>query len=326
MRFVRIYDIVIVCWCALLESRKDPMQKKEKVQWHPACVAALHLEFMEDKHELEIMQEYALNELPLRIDILIIKKDCKSNIKNEIGKIFQIHNLVEYKSSDDELCFDTFLKGIAEAYLYKVCSKKTNKIQLSEILLSFIRERKPTKLLKVLQQYGFIVEEKFKGVYYVREKNLIPIQIIVSRELDIKNHRWLNSLTRRLSREHAEELVNITNQLVEANEKKYADSVWEIVTRANSKLIEQMREDEIMCKAMAEIFKPEVDAAVEAAVESAVEAAVEVAKDTAFKEGVDDKGVKIFKNMIKRGFTREDAQSLAEIRDELVEKALAECI
>ena len=46
-------------------------QNKRKVQWHPACVAALHLEFMENKHELEIVQEHAINELPLRVDILI---------------------------------------------------------------------------------------------------------------------------------------------------------------------------------------------------------------------------------------------------------------
>lgn len=64
-----------------------------------------------------------------------------------------------------------------------------------------------------------------------------------------------------------------------------------------------------MCKAMAEIFKPEIDAAAKAAAELAF----------------DDKGVQVFKNMITRGYSREEAQVVAEINDELVERALAEC-
>lgn len=295
------------------------------MQWHPACFAALNLEFMENKHELEILQEQPINELPLRVDALIIKKRQRCNIRNEMGKLFRIHNLVEYKSPDDKLSFDTFLKGIAEAYLYKVCSSAKTKIRLKDITLTFIRERKPIELFEVLRKYNFFIDEHFKGIYYITGRNLIPIQIVVSKQLDIKNHRWLNSLTKRLSRVHAEELVLITNQLKELSDKRYADAVWEIVTRANGELIAKMKEDDIMCKAMAEIFKPEVDAAVEAAVAVAVAAVKDTAFNDGFNNGIDDKGIQIFKNMIKRGFSQEDAQALAEISDELVERALSEC-
>lgn len=280
-----------------------------RVQWHPACYAALNLEFMEDKHELEISQEHAINELPLRVDILIIKKRRKSNIKNEIGKIFRAHNLVEYKSPEDELSFDAFLKGIAEVYLYKVCGNAESEIQIDDVTLTFIRKRKPKKLFKILEYHDFLIQEKFQGIYYVSGRNIIPIQIVVSQELGNHSHRWLNSLTKKLSRTQAEELVIVTNGLLEAGDKKFADAVWEIVTRANRGLIEKMKEDEKMCKAMAEIFKPEIDAAF----------------DDGFNNGIDDKGIQVFKNMINRGFSVKDAQSLAEISDELVEKALAEC-
>ena len=90
---------------------------------------------------------------------------------------------------------------------------------------------------------------------------------------------------------------------------KLTYSEVEYVTRANKELIEKMREENIMCKAMAEIFKPEIDAAAKAATELAF----------------DDKGVQVFKNMITRGYSREEAQVVAEINDELVERALAEC-
>lgn len=304
-------------------------QNIKKVQWHPACFAALNLEFMDNKHELEILQEQPINELPLRIDVLIIKKNNKSNIRNEIGKIFQAYNLIEYKSPDDELDFDAFLKGIAQAYLYKVDSKKSDKVQLKDISLTFIRMRKPNKLFRLLREYGFVIEEKYKGIYYIKGSAFVSIQIVVTRKLNLQNHRWIKSLTKQLDRENVEQLLSMTNQLQEISDKKYADVVWEVITRLNEELIKTMREERDMCKAMAEIFKPEVDAAVEAAVAVAVAAV----KDTAFNDGfndgfnngIDDKGIQVFKNMIKRGFSRGDAQAIAEISDELVGRALAEC-
>lgn len=285
------------------------MPKEEKrCQWHPACYAALNLEFKENRCDLEFLQEIPINVLPLRIDTLIIKKKHNCMIKNEIGKLFRVHNLVEYKSPDDELSFNTVLKGIAYAYLYKIGEAKNDEILLEEITLSFIRERKPRKLFNKLIGENFSVEEKFKGIYYICRDGYIPIQVIVSGELEYVNHIWLNSLTKRLNRNRAEDLVRLTNELVQIDEKKFADSVWEVVTRQNVDLIKMMWEDQKMCKAMAEIFKPEIDAAF----------------NNGFNNGVDDKGIHVFKNMIKRGFSQEDAQSIAEISDELVERALAE--
>lgn len=280
----------------------------KRCQWHPACYAALNLEFVDNKNDLEFHQEIPINVLPLRIDTLIIKKKKKCSIKNEIGKLFRVHNLVEYKSPDDEFNFNTVLKGIAYAYLYKISEVRIGEILLDEITLSFIRERKPRKLFNNLRQDKFLIEEKFKGIYYICKEGFIPIQIIVSGELEYKNHVWLNSLTKKLDRKRAEELITITTGLDKVEDKQFADSVWEVITRMNRKLVEKMREDENMCKAMAEIFKPEIDAAAE----------------IAFHRGVNDKGVHVFKNMLKRGFSREEAQSIAEISDELVERALAE--
>ena len=96
---------------------------EKRSQWHPACYAALNLEFAENKHDLEFQQELSLNVLPLRVDTLIIKKKRNCIVKNEMGKLFRIHNLVEYKSPDDSLSYNMFLKGIANTLLYKVSEK-----------------------------------------------------------------------------------------------------------------------------------------------------------------------------------------------------------
>ena len=241
---------------------------EKRVQWHPACFAALNLEFLDNKEDLEFLQEQSVNELPLRIDALIIKKTRNCIIKNEIGEIFRWYNLIEYKSPDDELSFNTFLKGIAEVYLYKI---KQGKTRIDSYSLSFIRARKPYDLFAVLERYGFIVEEKYPGIYYVSGKNIIPIQIVVSSRLNRDAHLWLNSLSKKLSIEQAKTLLSTTNRLWDTKDKRYADTVWEIVAGVNEDLIDKMKEDNIMCQALMRIMKPEFDAALEVAVEAAVE-------------------------------------------------------
>ena len=286
------------------------MDKEKRKQWHPAFYGALRLELAENKNDLEYTEELILNTLPLQVDTLIIKKKKACEIKNEIGKMFRTHNLVEYKSPDDSLNYDTFLKGIAYAYLYKTKEAHVDEISLEDITLSFIRERKPTKLIRRLIQENFRVEERSPGIYYIFKDGFISMQIIVSKELDDNNHIWLTALTSGLDRKRAENLVHRTTSLADLDDKSYADSLWQIVTTANRELIQKLKEeDEGMCKALAEIMKPELDEAF----------------DNGFDNGAEDKGIRVFRNMIKRGFSREEAQSLAEISDELAERALQEC-
>ena len=292
------------------------MEDEKKNQWHPAFYGALHLELADNKEDLEFIEEFILNTLPLRVDTLIIKKKRDCIIQNEIGKIFKTHNLVEYKSPEDKLNFDTFLNGIAYSYLYKSREKHVDDILLSDISLTFIRERKPKKLFKNLIKEKFTVEEYCPGIYYVSREGSIAIQIVVSSELDEKEHIWLNSLTSQLNQERASELIDATSELVDLDDKNYAESVWTIVTTLNKGLIKRMREDEDMNKVIAEIFKPEIDAAFNNGFNNGF--------NDGFDNGIDNKGIQVFKNMIKRGFSREEAQSLAEISDELVERALAE--
>ena len=140
-------------------------------------------------------------------------------------------------------------------------------------------------------------------------------------------------MSKNLSIEQAKKLLTTTNRLWDVRDRGFADTVWEIVAGVNEELIDKMKEDDIMCQALMRIMKPEFDAALEVAVEAAVETAVEEAvskvKESAFNDGfnngIDDKGVKIFINMIKKGFSREEAQAMTEVSDELVSKALEMC-
>ena len=65
------------------------MVEEAIVQWHPAFYGAMHLELRENKEELEFTEELILNTMPLRVDMLVIKKRQPCVIENEIGRIFQ---------------------------------------------------------------------------------------------------------------------------------------------------------------------------------------------------------------------------------------------
>lgn len=228
------------------------MIKDKKVQWHPGFYGAMHLELRENKEDLEFMEEVILNTLPLRVDMLVVKKKHDCEIRNEIGKIFGRYNLIEYKSPTDSLNYDVFLKGIAYAFLYKTNESWVDEIPLEEVTLSFVREAKPVKLFKNLRKEKFTIEEKYPGIYYIIKERHIKVQVIVSRELREENHIWLNALSSKVKTEQVVRFLDISQSLVSLDEVNYSDSVWEVMETVNKEVIEKVRENE-MTKAWAEM-------------------------------------------------------------------------
>lgn len=45
-----------------------------KLQWHPAFIAAMQIDFGEEARKLVFLSEHELNKMPMRIDALIVKK------------------------------------------------------------------------------------------------------------------------------------------------------------------------------------------------------------------------------------------------------------
>ena len=71
----------------------------------------------------------------------------------------------------------------------------------------------------------------------------------------------MNSLSEKISLKQATELINVTQELEQLDDKNYADSLWEIVATVNEQIIEKAMEEERMCEALARIMKPEIDKA-----------------------------------------------------------------
>ena len=150
----------------------------------------------------------------------------------------------------------------------------------------------------------FVIEEKYSGIYYIIKEGFLDMQIVVTKELSRENHIWLNSLTDNLKESYVTELIRTTQKLEQNDDKNHADSLWEVVTRINREMIEKVRKDDRMCKALAEIMKPEID--------------------EAFDNGFNNGKVLTFQNMINDGMPIEQAKKYAEISDQLAEKVFRE--
>lgn len=116
------------------------------LQWHPAFCSSLQIELAGEP--LEFKNEYNLTRKPLQIDVLVIKKLSTRMIQKNIGKLFRTHNIVEYKSPDDNLCVNDYYKVLGSACIYQANTEKVMEIRPDEITMSFVTNHYPRKNTK----------------------------------------------------------------------------------------------------------------------------------------------------------------------------------
>ncbi len=286
------------------------MGEYEKTQWHPPFCAAVKLELRANKKDLSFDTEHTLNTKPILIDLLVIKKTQDVCIVNEIGRIFEGHNIFEYKSPDDALGIDEYFKTLAYSCLYKANCPKTNSIKAEDVTISLVREGKPRELIQWFKENGCEVKERFPGIYYVTgNKILFPTQIIVSSKLNQIEHQWLKALTKKMNMETGERLILSARDLSEKEDKEDADSVLQLALSENESIFKTIREDSSMCEALKTLMKPELDAA--------VEAASTLAKDEGRSEGISEERLSAINRMIDRKYTDKQIIELDYSLDEI---------
>lgn len=173
------------CLAAVVKGKKYAIMKRQendwrmgdtKIQWHSGFVAAMSLEFEENRGSLIFEKEYNLNTKPLEVDLLVIKKDPSVQTANEIGKIFRRYNIIEYKSPEDHMDIDTFYKTHAYGCLYKAYGESVNERPADEITISIIRDAKPEGLFRYFKEHNIRVETSYMGIYYVQDEVLLQTQ------------------------------------------------------------------------------------------------------------------------------------------------------
>lgn len=157
--------------------------KDTKIQLHPGFVAAMNLEFKENRNDL-IFEKHSLSIKPLESGRLIIKKDSVVPIPNEIGAFFRGHNIIEYKSPEDSLNIDVLYESMAYALLYKANGKSVDERKADDITVSIIKKSKPKELFKFLDKHSYPLTKHADGIYYIEKTEWFPVQIIVAEELN----------------------------------------------------------------------------------------------------------------------------------------------
>jgi hypothetical protein len=159
--------------------------------WHPAFCEGLALELEQYSDVLQFEFEHVLNDEPLVIDALVIKKAPGVIIEKNIARIFKAVNIVEYKSPGDYLSVRDFYKVYAYACLYI----SQEQIAVTDVTLTFVSERYPREVIKHLKKIcGCTVDEQQNGIYYVKG-SMLPIQIIETKKLAEAENLWLRCLS-----------------------------------------------------------------------------------------------------------------------------------
>ena len=237
------------------------MKKKEsRINWHNGFVSAMRLDLAENENDLQFINEYYLTGKHQRIDLLIIKNENPAIIHNPIGAVFSKYNVCEYKSPEDSLTYGDFFKTLAYTGLYLNERETLENHSVSDYTMTFVREAHPYKLFDRLSDDGINITQTSSGIYRLKNKLPFVTQVIVTSEVSDKDCPWLKCLTRRGTRQNLDNIVNKTPALSKSN-KQDADTVMDIFTSANIKLVKHEKEvDPNMCQAVNELFADEVKA------------------------------------------------------------------
>ena len=136
---------------------------------------------------------------------------------------------------------------------------------------------------RIFRTMGYNLTNPWPGIYYVNKEGFFPLQVIASGEMRQEAHVWLSSLRSDLSNQAAEQLFLFAHELNRKDDVDAAQSILEVVVRANRPAFEAVKEeDTIMAKYtwFQELFAPEIEAAERKAVmEAKKEVAEEVTKE-----------------------------------------------
>ena len=220
----------------------------DKIQWHPAFDAALQIELGDEAKYLEFESEHMLTKKPMQIDVLV-KNDKHVKIQKNIGRIFRQYNIIEYKSPKDDLNIDDFYKTYAYACIYKSDTEAVDRIQATELTISFVCYHYPRAMLNKLERdRGITVESVDDGIYYLLG-DAIPIQLIVVPALSKENNYWLNNLRNDLK--SGGEIRRFIELYEKNKNSKLYQALADTIMRANW---EEVKEERKMCEALKELF------------------------------------------------------------------------
>ncbi len=228
------------------------------------------------EYVIEIEKEHHLTVEPPKIDFIIIKKEADVVVDNAFGRMFRRWNILEYKNPNDSLNIDVLWKCIGYAGLYKAYGKSVNAIPQEELTISIFRHRYPSKLMSQLKESGYVIENPTSGIYYIKGLVDIPVQIVVSKDLDDEAFAALKVMAKQSDPTDIVEFISQARVLTEPRLRQAADNIFQISASINKELFNELRKEDAMCQALREIMAPEIE---ESYNEGRIEILVDLAND-----------------------------------------------
>ena len=214
----------------------EQREKTEKIKWHPGFCGGIELELKDYRDILDFEPEHYLSKEPLRMDMLIIKKRTRKKIDNPFAEMFRKHNVIEYKSPKDSLNIDTFYKAIGYACLYKGLGETVGEISEKELTVSIFRHAYPRELFTALKNAGATVDKVHDGVYRVDGIINIPVQIVVTKELERGVHSGLKILTGNADEYEVRKFIAEARKYSTPADRNNADAVLQVSVSSNTEL------------------------------------------------------------------------------------------
>ena len=233
-------------------------EKENSIDWHSGFAGGLEFSFRRYRDVITIEREHLLSKEPLRIDFLLVKKRSGVQIDNAIGRVFRGYNIIEYKSPDDALDIDTIWKVIGYASLLKSLEGTGAKISEDDITITIIRSRKPRALFTELNKKGRIVSKPEAGVYQISGIVDLPLQIIVSDELEDDSLVALKILKKKADEDAIRAFLKEAENYEESVDRQNISAVLNVSWSANNELYEEMEGG-----TMRDYFKEFVDSEIE---------------------------------------------------------------
>ena len=165
-------------------------KRKKSATYHDAAFDAFRYrlnEYVKNGY-VTLEGEHRLSTHPLKIDIIVIKKNRDVEIDTPWGKIFRDCNIVEYKSPvSPPLTLSVFTKVV---YGYAGVYSSQNDIKLTDMSATIMYPKKPTDLFETLKnEFNYRVLRKGRGIYYIVQRGCAPekslaVQVVVYSELE----------------------------------------------------------------------------------------------------------------------------------------------
>lgn len=131
---------------------------------------------------------------PVAAFLLAIIKSSDIEIQNDIGNIFQGHNIIDYTCLDGELDIDHLYKSLAYTSLYKASGIEDDMIKANDVTMTIASRNTPQHLFDNLKELGISIEKTDDGIYQIKGSMFFNTQIIVTGEMGENEQEWLKSL------------------------------------------------------------------------------------------------------------------------------------